>query len=461
MAAIKPSLAKGTRDFSPAEMEKRNYIFNTLKSIFKKFGYNEIQTPSFENLSTLTGKYGDEGDKLIFKILNSGDYLSKVSDDQLSERNSNKLIPHITEKALRYDLTVPFARYVVMHQNDIALPFKRFQIQPVWRADRPQRGRYREFYQCDVDVVGSESLLNEAEFILIYQEALQALGLKDFTIKINNRKILTGIAEIIGKPELIVDMTVAIDKLDKIGLDGVNKELLERGFTNEDLNTLKPIIELQGGNIQKLDQLKNVLVTSENGLKGIQEIEEVFAYVKTFVGQDVLDQFVEVDITLARGLNYYTGCIFEVKTNEVSMGSIGGGGRYDDLTGMFGLKGLTGVGVSFGADRIYDVLEELNLYPVSNSTNTKVLIANFDKSLESFTLPLLATLRQSGVASELYPTATKLKKQMSYADAKKIPYVLLVGDEEKESGLLSLKNMESGEQIKLDIDQLVQYLSQL
>lgn len=459
MAAIKPSLAKGTRDFSPAEMEKRNYIFNTLKTVFKKFGYNEIQTPSFENLSTLTGKYGDEGDKLIFKILNSGDYLSKVSDEQLSERNSTKLIPHISEKALRYDLTVPFARYVVMHQNDIALPFKRFQIQPVWRADRPQRGRYREFYQCDVDVVGSDSLLNEAEFILIYQEALQALGLKDFTIKINNRKILTGIAEIIGKPELIVDMTVAIDKLDKVGLDGVNKELLERGFTDEDLRILKPIIELQGSNEEKLTQLKAVLSTSQTGLKGIQEIEEVFTYVNAFASEQILSQFVEVDITLARGLNYYTGCIFEVKTHEVAMGSIGGGGRYDDLTGMFGLKDLTGVGVSFGADRIYDVLEELNLYPASNSTHTKVLIVNFDKSLESFTLPLLASLRSAGIAAELYPVATKLKKQMSYADAKRIPHVLLIGDEEKDSGLLSLKNMESGEQVKVSQEQLIQYLS--
>ena len=459
MAAIKPSLAKGTRDFSPAQMEKRNYIFNTLKTVFKKFGYNEIQTPSFENLSTLTGKYGDEGDKLIFKILNSGDYLSKVSDEQLSARNSNKLIPYISEKALRYDLTVPFARYVVMHQNDIALPFKRFQIQPVWRADRPQRGRYREFYQCDVDVVGSESLLNEAEFILIYQQALQALGLKDFTIKINNRKILTGIAEIIGKPELIVDMTVAIDKLDKIGLDGVNKELLERGFTTTDLDILKPIIELKGNNEEKLQQLKTVLANSENGLKGIEELEEVFGYVKTFASENVLDEFVEVDITLARGLNYYTGCIFEVKTNEVAMGSIGGGGRYDDLTGMFGLKGLTGVGVSFGADRIYDVLEELNLYPASNSTSTKVLIINFDKSIEGYTLPLLAELRNAGIAAELYPTAAKLKKQMSYADAKQIPFVLLVGDEEKETGLLSLKNMGSGEQIKVDRQQLIQYFS--
>ena len=461
MATIKPSLAKGTRDFSPAEMEKRNHIFNTLKTVFKKFGYNEIQTPSFENLSTLTGKYGDEGDKLIFKILNSGDYLSKVPSEQLSTANSNKLIPYISEKALRYDLTVPFARYVVMHQNDIALPFKRYQIQPVWRADRPQRGRYREFYQCDVDVVGSDSLLNEAEFILIYQEALQALGLKDFSIKINNRKILTGIAEIIGKPDLIVDMTVAIDKLDKIGLEGVNKELLDRGFTDADLETLKPIIELQGNNQEKLLQLKTVLAKSENGLKGIEEIEQVFAYVNAFASAQVLSQFVEVDITLARGLNYYTGCIFEVKTNEVAMGSIGGGGRYDDLTGMFGLKGLTGVGVSFGADRIYDVLEELNLYPLSNSTQTKVLIINFDKSLEVFTLPLLASLRKVGIASELYPIAAKLKKQMGYADAKQIPYVLLVGDEEKASGMLSLKNMESGEQVKLNQEQLIDFLTKL
>jgi len=458
MAAIKPSLAKGTRDFSPAEMEKRNYIFNTLKKVFKKYGYNEIQTPSFENLSTLTGKYGDEGDKLIFKILNSGDYLAKVDETLLAERNSNKLIPQISEKALRYDLTVPFARYVVMHQNEITLPFKRFQIQPVWRADRPQRGRYREFYQCDVDVVGSESLLNEAEFIMIYHEALKALGLKDFTIKINNRKILSGIAEIIGKPELIVDMTVAIDKLDKIGIDGVNKELIERGFTEEDIRTLKPIIELSGSNTEKLEQLKTVLAASQTGLKGIQEIEEVFGYVSALAEEETLAKYVEVDITLARGLNYYTGCIFEVKTNEVAMGSIGGGGRYDDLTGMFGLKGLTGVGVSFGADRIYDVLEELNLYPSSNSTSTKVLIVNFDKTLESFTLPLLAALRKEDIAAELYPTAAKLKKQMSYADAKQIPYVLLIGDEEKESGQLSLKDMASGEQVRLTREELIERL---
>src|SRR5690606_28201902 len=459
MANIKPSLAKGTRDFSPLEMEKRNYIFRTLRQVFQKFGYSEIQTPSFENLSTLTGKYGDEGDKLIFKILNSGDYLSKAPEDLLREKQSNKLIPHITEKALRYDLTVPVARYVVMRQNDINLPFKRFQVQPVWRADRPQRGRYREFYQCDVDVVGSESLLNEAEFILIYQEALPGLGLRDFTIKINNRKILSGIAEVIGKPDLIVDMTVAIDKLDKIGLEGVNKELLERGFTGNDLEVLQPIILLEGNSASKLEQLKQVLASSEKGLQGIAEIEQVFMHVRSFTGSDeLLDKFVEVDITLARGLNYYTGCIFEVKTNEVAMGSIGGGGRYDDLTGMFGLKGLTGVGISFGADRIYDVLEELGLYPDARVSSTKLLIVNFDEAAQHVTLPLLARLRAEGIAAELYPTAAKLKKQMSYADGKGIPYVLLVGEEEMATGRFTLKDMASGEQFKVSERELVEKL---
>jgi histidyl-tRNA synthetase len=458
MASIKPSLAKGTRDFSPVEMDKRNHIYNTLKTIFRKFGYAEIQTPSFENLSTLTGKYGDEGDKLIFKILNSGDYLSKAPEDLLGSKNSTSLISHISEKALRYDLTVPFARYVVMHQNDIALPFKRFQIQPVWRADRPQRGRYREFYQCDVDVVGSSSLLNEAEFILIYNEALVELGLKDFNIKLNNRKVLSGIAEVVGKPDLIVDMTVAIDKLDKIGLEGVNKELLERGFTQDDLEVLKPIIELSGSNEEKLSSMREVLSNSEIGMKGIAEIEEVFDYVRKFGRGDLLEKIVEVDITLARGLNYYTGCIFEVKTNEVQMGSIGGGGRYDDLTGMFGLKDLTGVGVSFGADRIFDVLEELNLFPTEGSARTKLLIVNFDSNLESYTLPMLYQIRQAGIAVELYPSSVKLKKQMSYADSKGIPYVLLVGEEEVESGQLSLKDMKTGEQQKVSIEELIEKL---
>lgn len=458
MANIKPSLAKGTRDFSAKEMEKRNFIFDTLKKVFKKFGYNEIQTPSFENLSTLTGKYGEEGDQLIFKILNSGDFLNKAPEDLTNDKNSTKLIPYISDKALRYDLTVPFARYVVMHQHEITLPFKRFQIQPVWRADRPQRGRYREFYQCDVDVVGSTSLLNEAEFILIYNEALTALGLKDFTIKINNRKVLTGIAEVLGKPELIVAMTVAIDKLDKIGLEGVNKELLERGFEEADLEVLRPIILLEGGSKEKLESLRLILAHSDIGLEGIEEVEEVFGYLKSFGKPDLLEKIVEVDITLARGLNYYTGCIFEVKTNEVAMGSIGGGGRYDDLTGMFGLKGLTGVGVSFGADRIYDVLEELNLFPPSASAVTKVLIVNFDKSLEQHTLPLLLKLRNEGIAAELYPVVAKLRKQMGYADDKNIPYVLLVGEQEVESGEFSVKDMATGEQKLLNIDEVISLL---
>ncbi|MNG79740.1 Histidine--tRNA ligase [compost metagenome] len=383
----------------------------------------------------------------------------KAPDSLLEDKNSNKLIPHISEKALRYDLTVPFARYVVMHQNDISLPFKRFQVQPVWRADRPQRGRYREFYQCDVDVVGSESLLNEAEFILIYQEAFERFGLKDFNIKINNRKILSGIAEIIGKPELIVDMTVAIDKLDKIGLDGVNKELLERGFTEADLDLLKPIILLEGSNGEKLASLKSILADSSIGLTGIAEIEEVFDYItKLSEDTELLTRIIDLDITLARGLNYYTGCIFEVKTNEVAMGSIGGGGRYDDLTGMFGLKNLTGVGVSFGADRIYDVLEELNLFPANKADSTKLLIINFDKQLETYTLGLLNKLRKENIAVELYAAPVKLKKQMAYADGKGIPYVLLVGDEEVSSGQLSLKDMESGEQVKVTESELIQKL---
>jgi histidyl-tRNA synthetase len=462
MSNIKPSLAKGTRDFSPQEMVKRNHIFDTIKTVFKKYGYAEIQTPAMENLSTLTGKYGDEGDKLIFKILNSGDYLSKADAGHLTQLNSNALISSISEKALRYDLTVPFARYVVMHQNDISLPFKRFQVQPVWRADRPQKGRYREFYQCDVDVVGSDSLLNEAEFVLIYQEALSNLGMTDFTIKINNRKILSGIAEIIGKPELIVDMTVAIDKLDKIGFDGVTKELIERGFTEADIRKLEPVILLEGSNEDKVISLKSVLSGSETGLQGIREIETVFSYVKNLlINSSAKLPDLELDITLARGLNYYTGCIFEVKTNEAKMGSIGGGGRYDDLTGMFGLKGITGVGISFGADRIYDVLLELNLFPETATAGTKVLISNFDEAAESYALPLLHKLREAGIAAELYPSAAKLKKQMSYADDKHIPYVLLIGSDEMLSGLLTLKNMHTGEQKKLKSEEIIELLNAL
>ncbi len=461
MAVIKPSIPKGTRDFSAGEMVKRNHIFNTISSVFKKYGYQEIQTPTMENLSTLTGKYGDEGDKLIFKVLNSGDFLSNVTNSKLESRNSQLITTDISEKALRYDLTVPFARYVVMHRNEISFPFKRFQIQPVWRADRPQKGRYREFYQCDADVVGSESLINEAEFVLIYQEALGKLGLKDFTIKINNRKILSGIAEIIGKPELIVDMTVAIDKLDKIGFDGVTKELIERGFSESDIEKLKPIIALSGSKEEKLNSLRKVLSGSEIGLKGIAEIETIFSYLALLsipnTQYSILN--LELDITLARGLNYYTGAIFEVKTNEVAMGSIGGGGRYDDLTGMFGLSDLTGVGISFGADRIYDVLEELNLFPESSSESTKVLISNFDSVAEKYALPLLQQLRNAGISAEIYPSSAKLKKQMSYADDKNIPFVILIGSEEMETGLLSLKNMKSGEQEKITIEQIIASLT--
>ncbi|HEY0667046.1 MAG TPA: histidine--tRNA ligase [Sphingobacteriaceae bacterium] len=459
MAAMKPGLPKGTRDFSPTEMVKRNYIFDTIRTVFKKYGYQEIQTPSMENLATLTGKYGDEGDKLIFKILNSGDFLSKINPAQLTTHNSQLITPGISEKALRYDLTVPFARYVVMHQNDISFPFKRFQIQPVWRADRPQKGRYREFYQCDVDVVGSDSLLNEAEFVLIYDEALSSLGLKDFTVKINNRKILSGIAQMLGKPELIIDMTVAIDKLDKIGFEGVTKELIERGFTTADIEKLQPVILLQGTNEEKLENLKRVLKDSETGLKGIEEIETIFQYVHNLTTANSQPTTrLELDITLARGLNYYTGAIFEVKTNEVTMGSIGGGGRYDDLTGMFGLKGLTGVGISFGADRIYDVLDELKLFPENTQSTTHVLISNFDHDAERFALPLLQQLRSNDIAAELYPSSTKLKKQLSYADDKRIPYVVLIGSEEIKSGKLTLKNMKTGEQRQVTNYELIEHL---
>ena len=447
MASIKPSVPKGTRDFSPAEMVKRNFIFDTIKSVFRKYGYQQIETPTMENSSTLMGKYGDEGDKLIFRVLNSGDYLSKVDSQKLTTHSSQLIASEISEKALRYDLTVPFARYVVMHQNEITFPFKRFQVQPVWRADRPQRGRYREFYQCDADVVGSPSLLNEAEFIMIYDEALSKLGLKDFTIKINNRKILSGIAEVIGKGDNIIDLTVAIDKLDKIGLDGVTKELLEKGFSNADIEKLKPVILLQGSNTVKLDSLRDALASSPIGLKGCDEIATVFNYIADCPLQTAK---LELDITLARGLNYYTGAIFEVKTNEVAMGSIGGGGRYDDLTGMFGLKDLTGVGISFGADRIYDVMEELNLFPAETNQTTKVLICCFDSEGEKYALPLLHSLRRHNINTELYPAGAKIKKQMEYANNKAIPYTILIGSDEMQSGLLTFKDMASGLQDKLD-----------
>jgi histidyl-tRNA synthetase len=486
MANVKAAIPKGTRDFGPEVMTKRNYIFDTIKKVFKKYGYQEIQTPTMENLDTLTGKYGDEGDQLIFKILNSGDYLSSL-DIQLEEDNVvmsaaavqsqiknkrgivlsdleilknirdltdyKKLSSRISEKALRYDLTVPFARYVVMHQNEITSPFKRFQIQPVWRADRPQKGRYREFYQCDADVVGSDSLLNEAEFVCIYDEALSLLGLKDFTIKINNRKILSGIAELIGKPDMIVDMTVAIDKLDKIGLEGVEKELLEKGFAVADLEILKPIILLSGNNQEKLSSLKSILSDSTIGLKGIEEIDKVFLYLNSF---DLKNAKIDLDLTLARGLNYYTGCIFEVKTNEAAIGSIGGGGRYDDLTGMFGKEGLTGVGISFGADRIYDVLEELNLFPNDVIESTKVLICVFGQAEEQFALPILNQLRKNNISAELFPFGAKMKKQIQYANDKNIPFVVVIGGDEMQSGLLSLKDMESGEQIKISLNHFIE-----
>jgi histidyl-tRNA synthetase len=472
MASIKPSVPKGTRDFSPAEMAKRNFIFDTIKTVFRKYGYQQIETPSMENSSTLMGKYGDEGDKLIFKILNSGFYSDKVlirkdqfvsisanselhNQDNIPLRflkNERQLTKEISEKALRYDLTVPFARYVVMHQNDITFPFKRFQVQPVWRADRPQKGRYREFYQCDADVVGSSSLLNEAEFVMIYDEALSKLGLKDFSIKINNRKILSGIAELINKADQIVDMTVAIDKLDKIGLDGVTKELLERGFTEENVEQIKPIILLQGSTEEKLLSLRTVLTNSAIGIKGCDELDAVFNYLKSFTLQNGK---VELDITLARGLNYYTGAIFEVKTNEVQMGSIGGGGRYDDLTGMFGLKDLTGVGISFGADRIYDVLEELKLFPEATSQTTQILICPFDADGEAFALPLLQQLRNQGINTELYPAGAKIKKQLDYANAKAIPSVIIIGGDEMATGLLTVKNMVLGTQEKLTVENIL------
>lgn len=447
MAKIKPSIPKGTRDFSPLEMERRNYIFDTIKGVFRKFGYSEIQTPSFEHLTTLTGKYGDEGDQLIFKILNSGEFLSKLTKDQLTTVDSKTLIPFISERALRYDLTVPFARYVVMHQNDITLPFKRFQIQPVWRADRPQRGRYREFYQCDADVVGSDSLLNEAEFIAIYYEVLTSLGLRDFSIKINNRKVLAGIAEVLNQTNRLIPMTVAIDKLDKIGVEGVIRELSSNGFGEEEVSQLRPILESSGSVESQLQVLKDTLKTSTIGQKGIDEIEQVLEYV-TLLNKDIF-KFLELDITLARGLNYYTGTILEVKTNEVQMGSIGGGGRYDDLTGMFGTSGLTGVGISFGADRIYDVLLELGLFPEETSIGTRVLITNFDSATEAYALPLLTKLRTHGVSAELYPSAAKLKKQMTYANAKNIPFVVLIGEDEMRAGIYTLKNMIDGSQVQV------------
>jgi len=452
--AQKPSIPKGTRDFSPVEMVKRNYIFNTIKEVFQLYGFMPIETPSMENLSTLMGKYGEEGDKLLFKVLNSGDFISKVRDEQLQEKNSVKLTTKISEKGLRYDLTVPFARYVVQHRNEISFPFKRYQIQPVWRADRPQKGRYREFYQCDVDVIGSNSLLNEVELIQIVDEVYRRL-LLNVVVKLNNRKILAGIAEIIGEAEKIVDITVAIDKLDKIGLDNVNKELVEKGISAKAIETLQPIILLAGTNNEKLAKLKELLASSEIGMKGIEELETVFNYLNNL---DVKTE-VELDLTLARGLNYYTGAIFEVKSKDMEFGSITGGGRYDDLTGIFGLKDVSGVGISFGADRIYDVMEQMEKFPEETAETTKVLFINFGEKEEKFCLPILAKLRANGINAEIYPASQKMKKQMTYANNKNIPFVIMVGETEMEEGLVSLKDMDTGEQLKLTPDQLIEKLA--
>lgn len=448
--ATKPSIPKGTRDFSPVEMAKRNYIFNTIRGVFYRYGFQQIETPSMENLSTLMGKYGEEGDKLLFKIQNSGDYFSGLTDEELLSRNAAKLASKFCEKGLRYDLTVPFARYVVMHRDEITFPFKRFQIQPVWRADRPQKGRYREFYQCDADVVGSNSLLNEVELVQMIDAVFQKFGIR-VSIKINNRKILTGIAEIIGEADKIVDITVAIDKLDKIGLDNVNAELASKGIPQEAIDKLQPIILLSGSNEEKLATLKDVLAASETGLKGVEESEFIL---KTIAGLGIQSE-VELDLTLARGLNYYTGAIFEVKALDVQIGSISGGGRYDNLTGVFGMEGMSGVGISFGADRIYDVLNQLDLYPKEAVNGTQLLFVNFGEAEAAYVLLVLAQVRAAGIRAEIYPDAAKMKKQMSYANAKMVPFVAIVGENEMKEGKVMLKNMASGEQSLVTSEELV------
>ena len=448
--AQKPSIPKGTRDFSPVEMAKRNYIFNTIREVFHLFGYQQIETPSMENLSTLMGKYGDEGDKLLFKIQNSGDYFSGLTDEELLSRNAAKLASKFCEKGLRYDLTVPFARYVVMHRDEISFPFKRYQIQPVWRADRPQKGRYREFYQCDADVVGSNSLLNEVELVQMIDRVYGKFGIR-VSIKINNRKILTGIAEIIGEADKIVDITVAIDKLDKIGLDNVNAELASKGIPQEAIEKLQPIIMLSGSNEEKLETLKTVLAASETGVKGVEESEFIL---KTVASLGVKSE-VELDLTLARGLNYYTGAIFEVKALDVQIGSISGGGRYDNLTGVFGMSGMSGVGISFGADRIYDVLNQLDLYPKEAVNGTQLLFVNFGEKEAAYCLPVLSAARDAGIRAEVYPDSAKMKKQMSYANDKNIPFVAIVGENEMNEGKLTLKNMATGEQSLLTPTELL------
>ena len=446
----KPSIPKGTRDFSPEEMAKRNYIFNTIREVYHLYGFQQIETPAMENLSTLMGKYGEEGDKLLFKILNSGDCFSGITDEELSERNAVRFGMKACEKGLRYDLTVPFARYVVQHRNDIAFPFKRYQIQPVWRADRPQKGRYREFYQCDADVVGSDSLLNEVELMQIVDTVFTRFGIR-VCIKINNRKILTGIAEIIGEADKIVDITVAIDKLDKIGLDNVNKELAEKGISEEAIAKLQPIILLSGTNAEKLATLKTVLSGSETGLKGVEESEFILDTLQTMG----LKNEIELDLTLARGLNYYTGAIFEVKALDVQIGSITGGGRYDNLTGVFGMAGVSGVGISFGADRIFDVLNQLELYPKEAVNGTQLLFINFGEKEAAFSMGILSKARAAGIRAEIFPDAAKMKKQMSYANVKNIPFVAIVGENEMNEGKAMLKNMESGEQQLVTAEELI------
>ena len=447
----KPSIPKGTRDFTPAEMAKRNYIFDTIRSVYALYGFKQIETPAMETLQTLLGKYGEEGDKLLFRVLNSGDYLTKVSDEQLAERNSLALSSKICEKGLRYDLTVPFARFVVMHRDEIQLPFKRYQIQTVWRADRPQKGRYREFYQCDADIVGSDSLLNEVELVQIMDTVFQRLGIR-VQIKINNRKLLSGIAEIVGEAEKIVDITVAIDKLDKIGLDKVNEELRTDGISEEAIAKLQPVITLSGRNEEKLKVMEDFLASSEVGMKGIEELR----FILNAASQVDLKNELQLDLTLARGLNYYTGAIFEVKALDTPMGSITGGGRYDNLTGIFGMPGISGVGISFGADRIYDVLNTLDLYPKEITTDTQLLFINFGEKETCYCLPVVAKARQNGIRTEMFPDAAKMKKQMAYANANAIPYVALAGDDEIQKGVVTLKNMETGEQEQVTPEQLIE-----
>ena len=445
--ANKPNIPKGTRDFSPVEMAKRNYIFDTIREVYSLYGFQQIETPAMENLQTLMGKYGEEGDKLLFKILNSGDYLSKVSDEELTERNTLRLAARLCEKGLRYDLTVPFARYVVMHRDELQMPFKRYQVQPVWRADRPQKGRYREFYQFDGDVVGSDSLLNEVELMQIIDTVFSRFGVR-VQIKINNRKILSGIAEVIGAAEKITDITVAIDKLDKIGLDNVNAELKSDGLTDEQIEKIQPIITLEGTNEEKLKVIADVLKESETGLKGVEEIRFILDVLGS-IGKEktpALKNEIQLDLTLARGLNYYTGAIFEVKALDVQIGSITGGGRYDNLTGIFGMPGLSGVGISFGVDRIFDVLNALDLYPKESVTGTQLLFINFGDKETAYSLPVVAQARDAGIRTEMYPDAVKMKKQMSYANTKQIPFVALAGGNEIAEGKFTLKNMTTGEQ---------------